>query len=245
MSEDYERVFRIYLNNKESEAFTLKFYKHTSKQDMNIIIREVLSNFRSHYNNSNLKAWQDTEHIDIDFEKDLVRFKDSILLTEAAPSSEVTTERGTCQAINEDYHRLIDFHSPSTNQQPSPEQTPYKFEIHECGDDELPKRDLGMDLVLKNSFQNDSDRYEYEIIKRLSNGKSEEKPRKASNIFSDQSITFNPLKNHSFLVEGIKSSFVKSKVMDNKQSFQDNPALFVIDNQTEADSFRYPSGKYF
>lgn len=84
MDEDnYGKVFRIYLQDHESEAIPMKFYRNTPKKDVEIMIQESISNLKLHSRNPKLRAWQGS--IVIEGQPDWNISKESIILSENQP----------------------------------------------------------------------------------------------------------------------------------------------------------------
>jgi len=217
--QDFERVFRIYLNNKESEAFTLKFYKDTSKEDMSIIIKETISNLKHFYKNSNLKTWQDSQQIDVDYDLDLVRFRDSLFLSETLPYTEANTRPGTRINTQEDKDSKIEgFLSPESNRLTYKPRNSEKFEVLDFdkedskGSNHLMSNPTPHNIrgSIRQSFDlKSSNRAETENNSNRGSQRNSNDPLKSlitSNRFSDLSITFNPNKNQSFFIDFQRNS---------------------------------------
>jgi hypothetical protein len=234
----FERVFRIYIDNKDSEAFSLKFYKDTSKEDINLVVREAINNLKHHLKNQNLQVWQDADCIDIDYENNLVRLKESILLSEYDPSERlVTTDRSHFMTqpdrtpVREDQEfNYVNFVKKFTLR-----DSPDKFELIHFDKEEPNSGQFGYGTPLglnNNAFS--SLNLTPIQIKKLADSKIQNfdvnKGNSTTNhptpmAHSDLSITFNPVKNQSFFVDSqsLGSPYLRNNLATTlKQSIQED-----------------------
>jgi len=245
--QEFEREFRIYINNKESEAFSLKFYKDTPKEDMNLIVKETILNLMHYYKNSDLKVWQDSQLIDIDFEKNLLRFRDSLLLSEATPFTELNTRAGTLMNSPEEKEIRTDrFLSPESNRQSSQVRSPDKHETLDFGKED------SKGFINLNSYQTwtvhghyrqsvdsrnipGNNRLDTENINSNRNSNDPLKSLRTSNRLSELSITFNPNRNHSLWVDSqtMVTPLLKSGVTNARSSNPENFSFGQDENKTE------------
>lgn len=242
----FERVFRIYIDNKESEAFSLKFYKDTSKEDINEVIRETIHNLKYHLKNENLQVWQDTDCIDIDFENNLVRLKESILLSEFDPSERlITADRSHINTLTDRTERTPikedqEFNYLNFVKNMNLRDSPDKFElIHFEKEDPMSGQfGEGVSLDQSNNILSPQHRLIMQS-KKLQDSRSQNQfleiqktnPTLGSHHLtplgrSDLSITFNPVKNQSFFVDSqsLGSPHLRSNLMPIafKQSIQED-----------------------
>lgn len=209
----FERVFRIYIDNKDTEAFSLKFYKDTSKEDINEVVRETINNLRHHLNNENLQVWQDTDCIDIDYENNLIRLKESILLSEFDPSERLlTTDRSNFAPQTDRTERTPiqedqEFNYLNFVKKCTLGESPDKFELIHFEKEEPHSGQFGNTIGTTLNQSNNSPQNRNSLPTKKLNfldvnkGGNSTSNHPTPMAHSDLSITFNPVKNHSFFVD--------------------------------------------
>jgi len=219
----FERVFRIYIDNKDSEAFSLKFYKDTSKEDINEVVVEAIHNLKQHLKNEKLQVWQDTDCIDIDYENNLVRLKESILLSEFDPTERlITADRSNIGGITDRTERTPtpmkedrEFNYLNFVKNINLRDSPDKFDLIHFEKEEPMSGQFGNGISLDHSSNFLSPQHRLTMpSKKLqeSRGQNQFSDLQKTNptlgshhqtplAHSDMSITFNPVKNQSFFID--------------------------------------------
>jgi len=79
----------IYSNEQEFEPHPLVFYADIPSKDVNALIKETIENIKNHINKPQLRAWDASQGVEIDYTSAELCDKDSIYLSEGQPTSYV------------------------------------------------------------------------------------------------------------------------------------------------------------
>ena len=85
---DNSRTIVIYSHNQEFEPHPLKFYGETNPNDMNALIRETIENIKNHMRKPQLRVWDSSQGVEIDYYNEPIYQHETIFLSEAQPTTQ-------------------------------------------------------------------------------------------------------------------------------------------------------------